>query len=206
MEQTVSTAVDRTTVADENQKTENILMSSKPLHRFVQKQPRSLGIVILMFGCAEVLMGIVLASDRMKSSFMLYIPFWQGSLFLTCGVLTIYTELHPSKKMVTICLAMYVVSLLGLIDSIGYRIYLFLVYSHPYIMISRDDYVNRDDVYIHIVQVACVEGILFASSLCVFAFLIFLSIIASFAIKSTHTHQIIVQHIVMHPQREATSN
>ncbi|MED6247842.1 hypothetical protein ATANTOWER_019047 [Ataeniobius toweri] len=55
-------------------------MSSKPLHRFVQKQPRSLGIVILMFGCAEVLMGIVLASDSMNSSFKLYIPFWQGSL------------------------------------------------------------------------------------------------------------------------------
>ncbi|MED6273539.1 hypothetical protein CHARACLAT_007453 [Characodon lateralis] len=80
MEETESTAVDRTTVADENQKTENILMSSKPLHRFVQKQPRSLGIVILVFGCAEVLMGIVLASDSMKSSFNLYIPFWQGSL------------------------------------------------------------------------------------------------------------------------------
>ncbi|MEQ2237769.1 hypothetical protein ILYODFUR_026374 [Ilyodon furcidens] len=108
--------------------------------------------------------------------------------------------------MVTICLAMYMVSLLGLIVSIGYRIYLLVVYSHPYIMMSRDDYVSRDEVYNHMVQVACVEGMLFASSLCVFAFLIFLSVIAGFAIKSTHTHQIIVQHIVMRPQREATSN
>ncbi|AWP12131.1 Hypothetical protein SMAX5B_008831 [Scophthalmus maximus] len=101
------------------------LMSSKPLHRFVKREPRCLGIVLLMFGCAELLMGFHLASEDLPNSCVIYIPFWQGALFLVCGNLSIYTEIHPSKKMVTVCLAMYVVALLGTIVSIGYRIFCF---------------------------------------------------------------------------------
>ncbi|KAM4732806.1 uncharacterized protein FYW61_008452 [Anableps anableps] len=196
MEETKSTAVERTTGEDENQKTnEMLVMSSKPLHRFVQRQPRSFGVMILMFGCAEVVMGFVMADDNLETSFKLYTTFWQGILFLTSGVLSIYSELHPSKKMVTICLAMYVASLVGITISAGLRIHLFNYYS----------YMMRYHNYNYVVQVVCVEGILFASSLFVSAFLIFLIVIARFALKSTQS-QIIVQHIVMHPQREVTSN
>ncbi|XP_039668484.1 membrane-spanning 4-domains subfamily A member 4D-like isoform X2 [Perca fluviatilis] len=131
MEGTESTTRERTTGRDGSQApNDTLLMSSKPLHRFIQKEPRSLGIVILIFGCAELLMGFQLSKENEPTSFAIYIPFWQGVLFLVCGNLSIYTELHPSKKMVTVCLAMYVVSLLGIVVSIGYRIHLFSGYRY----------------------------------------------------------------------------
>lgn len=115
---------------DANQEADHgVLMSSKPLHRFVQREPRSLGvthqtiqghsneivdslcflkkyteidvytnkgcvnvllvspassspyqIVILICGCAELLMGFQLASESVQTSCEIYIPFWQGFL------------------------------------------------------------------------------------------------------------------------------
>ncbi|KAM6923972.1 membrane-spanning 4-domains subfamily A member 4A-like [Xenentodon cancila] len=183
---------------DGNQKRDNmVLMSGKPLHRFVQKEPRSLGIVILIFGCAELLMGFLLAGDSVFTSNRIYIPFWQGALFLVCGVLSIYTELHPSKKMVTVCLAMYVVSIFGIIVSLGYRIYCFESLSFYSYMHSESRWAHYQAA-----QVMSIEGILFTSSICVSALLIFLCAIARFALKSTHT-QVILQQ-VRAPQSNTT--
>lgn len=110
MEETESTMVEKPTGESENQKLdETLLLSSKPLHRFVQKQPRNFGvnstreetgkmyihiqlytlniflfwifqIVILMFGCAEIVMGCAMAGTTMETSFKMYTPFWQGTL------------------------------------------------------------------------------------------------------------------------------
>lgn len=119
MEDTESTAgQERTTETNGDQGTySNVLMSNKPLHRFVQREPRSLGvtrhisqvvnkqlytstaikcdaavdtdihpssspsqIVILIFGCAELLMGFQLAGQTKESSNEICIPFWQGAL------------------------------------------------------------------------------------------------------------------------------
>ncbi|XP_027863931.1 membrane-spanning 4-domains subfamily A member 4D-like [Xiphophorus couchianus] len=195
MEETESTMVEKPTGESENQKLdETLLLSSKPLHRFVQKQPRSFGIVILMFGCAEIVMGCAMDGINMETSFKMYIPFWQGTLFITCGALSIYTELHPSKKMVTISLAMYVVSLLGIIITIVRRISLIGFYTWHLQLYFQSA-----------ILFLWVEGILFASSLLVSAFLIFLSAIAGYALRSTRK-QITVQHFVIHPQSEENTN
>ncbi|XP_072252535.1 uncharacterized protein [Leuresthes tenuis] len=206
MEDTQSTTRERTTGNDGKREEDNTaLMDSKPLHRFLQREPRSLGIVILMCGCAEVLMAFVLAGENTDTSYKIYVPFWQGALFLVCGILSIYTELHPSKRMVTVCLAMYVVTLLGVIVSFGYRIhcfgfYMYLMYMHHY-----SSYENLEIWdYFQVAQIFGVEVILFISSLCVSAILIFLSVVARFALKSTHT-QIIVHHIPP-PRSGTTSN
>nr|XP_033488417.1 uncharacterized protein LOC117260554 isoform X2 [Epinephelus lanceolatus] len=108
MEGTESTTRERTTTGNVgNQAAVNMeLMSGKPLHRFVRNEPRSLGIVMLVFGCAELLMGFPLAKQGARTSWTIYIPLWQGALFLVCGNLSIYTGIHPSKKMVTVSLAM----------------------------------------------------------------------------------------------------
>ncbi|XP_061581169.1 membrane-spanning 4-domains subfamily A member 4D-like [Cololabis saira] len=198
MEGTETTA---TSQIDGNQEEDNlmVLMSGKPLHRFVQKEPRNIGIVILMFGCAELLMGFHLTADNLYTSNKIYIPFWQGALFLVCGILSIYTELHPSKKMVTVCLSMYVVSILGIVVSLGHRIncfghYSFSVYRSRYTSKPKD-YERSDSLdFSYVAQVISVEGILFTSSLCVSALLIFLCTIARFALKSTNT-QVILQQI-----------
>ncbi|XP_029297485.1 membrane-spanning 4-domains subfamily A member 4D-like [Cottoperca gobio] len=179
MEGTQSITRARTTGKDGNQ------VASKPLHRFIQNEPKTLGIVILIFGCAEILIGFRM--DHL-SSVGIYAPFWQGALFLICGYLSIYTEIHPSKKMVTVCLAMYVASLFGIIVSVGYRIHLVSYYA-----------------YIHYIEmILVIESIFITSSLLVSGILIFLCVIARLALKSTRT-QVIVQHFPP-PPSDTTAN
>ncbi|KAM7417728.1 hypothetical protein PAMA_017393 [Pampus argenteus] len=187
------TARERTTERNMNQEADNrVVMSSKPLHRFIQKEPKSLGIVIVICGCMELLMGFQLASESVNTSNGIYVPFWQGALFLICGNLSIYTEVHPSKKMVTVCLAMYVVSLLGIIVSVVYRIYCFAHFGvRMYIML---DPVEQQWTYRRLELLFGIEGLLFTYSLCVSVLLIFLCVIARLALKSTRT-QVIIQNI-----------
>ncbi|CAB1432766.1 unnamed protein product [Pleuronectes platessa] len=181
---------------------QELLMTSKPLHRFITKEPKVLGIVILICGCAELLMGFHLVSESVQNSCAIYIPFWQGILFLVCGKLSIYTEIHPSKKMVTVCLAMYVVSILGAVISIGFRMYYLSYQSYLKYMTRRaDDNWARGRME----QLLGVEGLLFTSSLCVAGILIFLSSVARLALKSTNT-QVIVRCIPAPAQSDATPN
>ncbi|XP_030252224.1 membrane-spanning 4-domains subfamily A member 4D-like [Sparus aurata] len=203
MEGTESTTRERTTGnAGKSEVHQTALMSGKPLHRFVQREPRCLGIALVIFGCAEILMGFHLAGENQPSSSHIYIPFWQGILFLACGNLSIYTEIHPSKKMVTVCLAMYVISLLGIIISAGFRVYCLTFYSY---LNYRTRYSPDPEWAINRMNLLTgVESLLFASSLCVSGLLIFLCIFARLALKSTRT-QLIVQHLPP-PQRVGTSN
>ncbi|XP_053284789.1 uncharacterized protein LOC128445913 isoform X2 [Pleuronectes platessa] len=144
---------------------QELLMTSKPLHRFITKEPKVLG-------------------------------------FLVCGKLSIYTEIHPSKKMVTVCLAMYVVSILGAVISIGFRMYYLSYQSYLKYMTRRaDDNWARGRME----QLLGVEGLLFTSSLCVAGILIFLSSVARLALKSTNT-QVIVRCIPAPAQSDATPN
>lgn len=159
-----------------------MLNTNKPLHRFLQKESRSLGIVLLIFGCAELLMGFQLASDKVISSHDIYCPFWEGALFSICGVLSIYTDRHPSKKMVTVCLAMYIVSILGFFVTFSYRIYVFLISPMVRYRIK-----SRPWGSYRLSQILAVEALLLTCSACVFVLLIFLSSVARFALKSTHT-------------------
>ncbi|KAI9538969.1 hypothetical protein NQZ68_009046 [Dissostichus eleginoides] len=196
MEGTDSTTRERSTAKDGNKAADQeVLMSSKPLHRFIQREPRNVGIAILIFGCAEVMMGFTLSGERDEfTSFGIYTSFWQGTLFLVCGSLSIYTELLPSKKMVTVCLSMYVVSLLGIIVSFGYRIHIFYYLRHHTFM----RYWTGSLTLQRLDQICAIEALLFTCSLFVAVLLIFLCVIARLALKSTHT-QIIVRHIPAPP-------
>ncbi|TMS17095.1 Membrane-spanning 4-domains subfamily A member 4D [Larimichthys crocea] len=141
MEGTESTTRGRTTARDRNQEADqSVLMYSKPLHRFVQREPRILGIAIVIFGCAEFLMGFYLAIENVMTSYKIFIPYWQGLLFIVCGSLSLYTGLHPSKKMVTVSLAMYIMSILGIVVSVGYRIDNFFYLSYPTLWGHWGDY------------------------------------------------------------------
>lgn len=164
------------------------LLSTKPLHRFVQREPKSLGIVILIFGCAELFMGFQMTADPEKTSNYLYVPFWQGVLFIVCGILSIYAGIHPSKKMVTVCLAMYVVSLLGILFSIGSRIaFLCILTDVFYRFRDRMGHTERGQILI------ATEAILLVCSLCVSVLLIFLSCVSRLALKSTRTQVVLHQ-------------
>ncbi|XP_059202725.1 uncharacterized protein LOC131982158 [Centropristis striata] len=193
MEGSESTARERTTGTGSQVAEQKLLSSTKPLYRFTRNEPRSLGIAIVMFGCAEILMGFNLKQEEWITSCVLFIPFWQGALFLVCGILSIYTEIHPSKRMVTVCLAMYVVSLLGIVISVGYRIYLLGHFSYEN---HRSRF--REDENARVDLVLGVESILFSSSLCVSGLLIFLCVVSRLALKSTNT-QFILQCIPAPP-------
>ncbi|XP_061901962.1 uncharacterized protein LOC133649154 [Entelurus aequoreus] len=172
--------------------------SSKPLHRFLQKEPQSLGVVIGICGCAELIMGCIFFGETVTNSGDVYVPFWQGALFLTCGILSVYTGACPSKKMVTVCLSMYVMSILGVIVSCGYRIH-----SIRYPDISRLSLVDPQWAYNEMRQLLATQCILFTFSACVAVLLIFLSAVARLALKSTNT-QVIFQRIST-PQSDTTS-
>ncbi|XP_061786404.1 uncharacterized protein [Nerophis lumbriciformis] len=157
--------------------------SSKPLHRFLQKEPQSLGVVIGICGCAELIMGCILFRQTVTNSSDIYVPFCQGALFLTCGILSVYTGACPSKKMVTVCLSMYVMSILGVMVSCCYRIHCFVFYAY----ISRQPLVDSQWGYSEVMQLFATECILFTFSACVAVLLIFLSAVARLALKSTNT-------------------
>nr|XP_020480101.1 uncharacterized protein LOC109974308 [Monopterus albus] len=201
MEGTEQTIRERTTERDGTQEADHrVLLTSKPLHRFVQREPKSLGIVILIFGCIEILMGFQLARENERTSTFAYVPFWQGILFIICGTLSIYTEVHPSKKMVTVCLAMYVISLLGIIVSGSFRLFCFNHYSYLYHWASYQE--HNIWAYYRAEQLFGVEGLLLASSLCVFVLLIFLCTVARLALKSTQ-NQVIIQRISSPPPQQS---
>lgn len=172
------------------------LLSTKPLHRFVQREPKTFGIVVLIFGCAELLMGFQLAGDPVKTtSCYLYIPFWQGILFLVCGILSIYTGIHPSKKMVTVCLAMYVVSFIGVLFSVGSRVVLMILLDLHHYMGSRVHLSRERGKFL-----IAIESLLLISSLCVSVLLMFLCCVSRLALKSTRTQ--IVLHQIAPPVTE----
>nr|XP_057919459.1 membrane-spanning 4-domains subfamily A member 4D-like [Doryrhamphus excisus] len=189
---TTTTEIPRGQQQGKHNDNKNVVIPSKPLHRFVEKEPQSLGIVIVICGCAEVMMGFVLVSERRTNSTMLYIPFWQGALFLICGLLSIYTGARPSKRMVTVCLAMYVISILGIIVSFGYRISCFSYYRYVWLYAGPSEDEMWSDRRLH--EIFGVESILFSCSLCVSVLLIFLSVVARLALKSTNT-QVIFQRV-----------
>ncbi|KAJ8269382.1 hypothetical protein COCON_G00119890 [Conger conger] len=166
---------------------ETMVGDQKPLHRFLNGEPKCLGIAVLLLGCGELLLGIPLATVG-DSSALLYVPFWLGALFVISGNLSIYTEGHPSKKMVTVCLSMYVVTLLGIFVSMCSRLAL-----HPRLYFSADEEKALTG------QVLTAESVLLILSLCVCPVLIFLACRARAALKSTKTRVLIQQHL---PSRE----
>ncbi|XP_030001907.1 uncharacterized protein LOC115427471 [Sphaeramia orbicularis] len=191
MEDTGSTAKAKTTAEDGNQQiSDKLLKSTKPLHRFVRNEPRSLGIVVLIFGCAEILMGFQLhmASERTRTSLQIYIPFWQGVLFVVCGNLSIYTGLHPSKKMMTVSLSMYVVSVLGILVSCIFRIHCLSYFRFIRYWSHHEEWATMRMNLLY-----GIEGMLLTSSLCALVLLIFLIVVARMALKSTNENvQVIV--------------
>ncbi|KAM9366122.1 uncharacterized protein ABDE67_001620 [Symphorus nematophorus] len=83
---------------------------SKPLHRFIKGQPKIIGIIVLVLGSSFVIVSIAITPD--------YIPqIWTGillgALFIICGILYILTEHNPTKKTVTISLALSIVTILA---------------------------------------------------------------------------------------------
>ncbi|MEQ2246414.1 hypothetical protein ILYODFUR_038236, partial [Ilyodon furcidens] len=88
---------------------------NKPLHRFLRCQPKIIGTVILIIGASSLIVAIAITPDHFPLHLMDNIPqeIFLGSLFTICGILYIVTAHNPSKKTVTISLALSIVSILA---------------------------------------------------------------------------------------------
>ncbi|XP_065809164.1 uncharacterized protein [Labrus bergylta] len=91
---------------------------SKPLHRFIKGQPKIIGVIVLILGSSNFILSF--STSLTNSPHFNHI--WGvippgiviGFLFNTTGILFILTEHNPTKKTVTISLALSIVTVLGI--------------------------------------------------------------------------------------------
>ncbi|KAK1891124.1 Membrane-spanning 4-domains subfamily A member 6D [Dissostichus eleginoides] len=90
------------------------LGGSKPLHRFIKRQPKTVGIMVLVLGLSFFNVSIMTTPLYSRHEMWTAIPpdFMLGTLFVICGTLYIVTEHIPTKKTVTISLALSIVNIL----------------------------------------------------------------------------------------------
>lgn len=93
---------------------------TKPLHRFIRGQPKIVGVIVLVLGTTIFTITAVVSEDREIHYVWTVIPpgYFQGALYIICGILYILTEHNPTKKTVTISLALSIVTLLGTLWTI----------------------------------------------------------------------------------------
>ncbi|KAL6466374.1 hypothetical protein MHYP_G00241780 [Metynnis hypsauchen] len=117
--------------------TQTVTGGSKPLHRFLRAEPKTVGIVMILMGSGLFLFGIPVEMDTLDNS-DIYSYFWLGILYFTCGVLYILAERQPTKKIVTASLALSIISILGSIfAAIDFIIVMVVISrSHQYHLYS----------------------------------------------------------------------
>ncbi|XP_031442683.1 DNA-directed RNA polymerases I and III subunit RPAC2 isoform X2 [Clupea harengus] len=152
-------------------------------------------IALLFFGCNEMMMGLALMKETVSNSSSLYTPFWQAALFIICGSLSIHTHSYPSKKLVTVCFSMYIVTILGGLFALVHRIVCFSLFSRH---IWYDFYYHHvEPAYPRYAQLLSAEAVLFATTVCVIVLLISLSWFAKASLRSSHTQVIVRQHLTV---------
>ncbi|KAI1894601.1 hypothetical protein AGOR_G00117450 [Albula goreensis] len=91
---------------------------TKPLHRFLKGQPKTIGVVMLFFGGALFIFGIPYNSDASFGGNYSFCPFWMGIMFIICGILYVLSEHSPTKKLVTASLALSIVSTIAVVVAL----------------------------------------------------------------------------------------
>ncbi|XP_052469737.1 uncharacterized protein LOC128026526 isoform X2 [Carassius gibelio] len=92
---------------------------SKPVHRFLRGQPKSIGVVLVIMGIGLFMFGIPMTSESFIPTLEeQFTPFWIGILFFICGLLYILSERNPSKKIITASLALNIISIIGVLIAL----------------------------------------------------------------------------------------
>ncbi|XP_010732709.2 membrane-spanning 4-domains subfamily A member 4A [Larimichthys crocea] len=170
---------------------------TKPLHRFIKGQPKITGIVVLVLGLSLFIVSIAIMPTAIEHILAIIPPsVLLGLLFIICGILYILTEHNPTKKTVTISLALSIVTLLVACWSMLHIIPSFLnghyYYSHYDFM---DDNVTEETVQLLLSNMnmsTCVEALYFFYTLVGAIILIVMSALAGAALRSTKSQAIIV--------------
>ncbi|XP_077446818.1 uncharacterized protein LOC144067159 [Stigmatopora argus] len=87
---------------------------AKPLHRFINGEPQVVGIIVLILGISFIITAIVVERESMHPEMWTAIQpgYVIGAMFVVCGIVYIITEHNPTKKTVTISLALSIVAIL----------------------------------------------------------------------------------------------
>ncbi|XP_046699444.1 membrane-spanning 4-domains subfamily A member 4A [Silurus meridionalis] len=163
---------------------------TKPLHRFLRGEPRTVGIILLFLGLCLFLFGIPLKGGYLDTSSDSYCPFWLGILYFICGILYILSERNTTKKTVTISFAFSIIAILGTI--VGVIIFSKGVFSnHNYYMYYYHDNETEANMELYM-QIHSIEGVFLFHSLLAGVILITMSVFARLALRSSHSQMLVV--------------
>ncbi|KAM4592980.1 uncharacterized protein PAE49_004757 [Odontesthes bonariensis] len=166
---------------------------TKPLHRFLKGQPKIMGTVVLVMGASLIIFSIAVTMQSSNHVWRTIPPgLVLGILFIISGILYILTELNPTKKTVTISLALSIVSILLACWAILFI--LANVHTHRYLY-HYDD--NTTDIeilwgsYAEAMGVSMEAVLLFHSCVGAIIFIV-MSALAGAALRSTRSQAIVV--------------
>ncbi|KAL4640880.1 hypothetical protein GN956_G11254 [Arapaima gigas] len=177
-----------------------VIATSKPLHRFIRGEPKSIGIVMLFLGGSQFLVGIPMKLDITESSAHYYTAFWLGIMFIISGILYILSDQNVSKKMVTASLGVTIISIIG--SVVAFFFFLAAIFrssdfdAHYYYVLdyynsTAEDYTWR--LY-HVTQILCLESLLLIYCIVGGFILITMSAFARAGLRSSRTQAIVIMH------------
>uniref|UniRef100_A0A8C5EJ62 Uncharacterized LOC114460099 n=1 Tax=Gouania willdenowi TaxID=441366 RepID=A0A8C5EJ62_GOUWI len=174
------------------------LGGSKPLHRFLRGQPKITGNSMLVLGTSFFIITIAVMMDFHSMDIWPYLPpiLFMGIQFIACGILYILTEYNPTKKTVTMSLALSITSLLGVVWTI-IRILPQIAHYHVY---RHYETYDEDNGTIQIDSqeypldnmIAAFEAVELFYTMVGAVIVIVMSCLAGAALRSTKTQAVIV--------------
>ncbi|KAL6113287.1 uncharacterized protein ACO6RY_11612 [Pungitius sinensis] len=168
----------------------------KPLHRFIKGQPKIVGIIALVLGSSFFLLAIAIAPENLvligandPSLFL------QGTMFILCGILYILTEHNPTKKKVTISLALSIVTILGVCWTL-LRTMPYFVVNHRFGFPDFSEDNTTDGSYLTSEEVGTIaEGICLIYSVLGAVIFIVMSCLAVASLRSTKSQAVVMMTI-----------
>ncbi|XP_044058158.1 uncharacterized protein LOC122878816 isoform X1 [Siniperca chuatsi] len=163
---------------------------SKPLHRFIRAQPKITGIIVLVLGSSLCIVSISIT----PSSFQHIRKVMLGALFIICGMMYILTEHHPTKKTVTISLALSIVTILGSFWTVLYTLpYLAHFHYRDYSDFLEYNVTDTEEVWssYHEAMEMTVEMIFWVYAFVGAIIFIVMSVLAGAALRSTKSQAIL---------------
>lgn len=170
---------------------------SKPLHRFLKGQPKTVGIVVLVLGSSFIIVCIACMSNTFQHLWTVIPPeLFLGLLYCVSGILYVLAEHNPTKKTVIASLALSIVTVLGVCWTIMLLVPS-IVHSHYY---RHYDYYDDNTTeteeaawtsYYAAMEV-CFEAVFLFYSFVGLITFITMSTLAGIAVRSTKSQAIVV--------------
>ncbi|XP_073320440.1 uncharacterized protein [Pagrus major] len=168
---------------------------SKPLHRFIKGQPKTVGVIVLVLGTGFFVVSVSLRPITVYLWTVIPPGLFLGTLFIACGILYIVAEHNPTKKTVTASLALSIVTLLGscwailhIMPSIIYT------YSYRHYEMLDDNMTETDAAWSssHEAMGMSLESVYLFYSFVGAIILIIMSALAGSALRSSKSQTIVV--------------